>query len=432
MGLIPAVLRGTVPAAVAGALILQLIFGLLRTQWPSNYFAVSDAVGREVSVSPIRYIIFRFAPVYIVCVFVSASVPNETRFVLASSFMVFLLHAGLTAGRALVIDAFRQRLRPPLLLAHLGVFTGICVAGLVATATSNFWRASIPGLDKYVEVIATGVVAAIASHYFMKYTRGHRGEYKSSSEIVALLDQQLVDTTVNVCKKYKVDRNFALAILATENSQRPAWMRRLEDSSSWTGLVRTFGPFQGARKSGSVEQTVHEALSRFSNAEGRDSIRGRSYGGNSQALLRYMFEIHNCSSSFIDMAERYFSSLCSGTSPESKLTGSDGSAAVRVLSERREGRTWQVMGDIDDCISSLQCLSVVELHSNPNLSTAENVEVFTRPGRYRRIWKVEFDIKFEGILVTALVNSGDVTREAGTISISPSVHSERQSTRTSH
>lgn len=425
MGLIPEVLRETVPAAVTGALILQLIFGLLRTQWPSNYFAVSDAVGREVSVSPIRYIIFRFAPVYVVCVFVSASVPNETRFVLASSVMVFLLHAALTAGRALVIDAFRQRLRPALSLAHLGVFTGICVVGLAATATSNFWRASIPGLDKYVEVIATGVVAAIASHYFMKYTQGHRGEYKSSREIVALLDQRLVDATVKACKKYRVNRNFALAVLVTEGSQRPAWIQRLESSFSWTGLVRTFGPFQGASKSGSVEQTVDEALSRFSNVEGKDSINGRSYGSYNQAVLRYMLEIHNRSSSFIDMAERYFSSLCSGTSPESELTGSDGSAAVRVLSERREGRTWQVMGDIDDCISSLQCLSVIELYPNPNLSTAEYVGVSMRPGRYRRIWKVEFDIKFEGILVTALFNSGDVTRAVGTLSISPSVHNER-------
>jgi hypothetical protein len=417
---------GIALSAVGGALALELFFGLVKSKWPSSYYSAGDVVDERISGRWYRFPLYRFVPVYAVSTVAAATVRNTGSAVLGTMISVAALHIAFTSGKAIVLDAVHQKINRRLLTVQLAIIVGIVLIVGLAYLTFDFWRQYLPGFDKYVEVLSTGIVAALATMYLLQWTSGRSGAYDYGEDLLGKIDRSTIDLVVRLAAEHYVDRDLALAILAAENMQRPRYFRRLERALGLVGLAKTHGIMQSSRRwNATDEQSIREAMRSLSN-----SPLPRELGYTARQVdVLYAIERHNASSEFMSSAEAAFQNLSANCAPASFAVGVDGSPAVRVISSRRKGRTWTILGDVADDVASLQAEvftrpSAYSADTSPGFATVVPLEV--RPGRYRRVWVADFDISYDGLVVTGLdaVYQSHQPRDehaAHTIEVIPSV-----------
>jgi hypothetical protein len=362
------------PQVIIAVVVLQLFLGLVETKWPANYYSSTDVLAKKVSRTWYRYALFRFGPVLVAAVLVAASTPDAADAYFLAALLFGVLHAAATAGRSLLSTAFRHKLHIRQALVEICIACGVLLVSMVGAIIGPAVRQYIPGIDKYVEVLLTGVVAALVYAYIGKWTIGDGSTHPSGSELLARVPQRLIDMTVRAAAREKVDRDLALAILISERIQRPGWLRVLERRTG--PFARTHGPFQNMpNRDATDEQSVDAAMRTLAGSmlprEGGYSLRvGR---------LHYSIEKHNRSTTFVELCESVFYSISSEVSPVSEAIGEDGSPAIRLLRRRRIEDRWELLGDVSGDALYVSAY-VIEPSPRP-------LNVSMRNGRYRRIWR---------------------------------------------
>ncbi len=87
-----------------GVAFLNLFYRAVESHWPEAYFGGSAAT-HAVNSSPLRYLAFRFVPVYATCTFVAVTIHRLGKAVPAAVFGVVIGHMLLTTMRRLGPDA---------------------------------------------------------------------------------------------------------------------------------------------------------------------------------------------------------------------------------------------------------------------------------------------------------------------------------------
>jgi hypothetical protein len=385
-------LADVLPRAIAAAIVLQLFFHLLRTNWPSNYYSTSDLLGQTLSRRWYRYALFRFGPVIVAAAIVAVTGPDEWPQVFLSSLVFGLIHAFGTSGYALAVGAARNSLTTRQAVVDAGVFVLVVLASLTGALLSPLFRNYVPGFDKYVEVLLTGVVAAMAYTYLARWTAPATSS-ATHTELLATVPKATIDLTVRAAAKHRVDRDLALAVLVTEGLQRPGWLRRVERATGGRlRLSRTHGPFQNATDPTIPdEQSIEAAMASL-----HDAVLPRRDGYMySTARLHYNIERHNRSDPFREVCEAAYYTLSSGIAYVSDRPGVDGSPMLRVISVDRVGAQWKIFGDISD--------DAVDVRSLVMVPEVRELEVSIQEGRYRRTWRTVVSIENEQVSVWASI-----------------------------
>lgn len=380
-------LGAALPRVIAAAILLQLFFGLVKSKWPASYYSSSDVVSSTISQTWYRYVSFRFGPVVIAAGLVSVTGPNEAGLVFLSAVLFGLVHASLTCGRSLASAARKQAVTARLLLVEFTVFALIIGSAFAGALLSPLFRQYVPGFDKYVEVLLTGIVAALAYTYISRWTSGASDHYPAASELINRIDSSLLAMTVASAARHKVDQDLALAVLISETLQRPKWLRLAESLGGKIRMARTHGPFQNLLNSrGSDEDSVEEAMANLSGA----TVQRGAMGIN-RARLHFDIERHNRSQVFIELCESIYYTLAAENIATTSAVGLDGTPLLRVRAIKRQGGVFEISGDT---ASEVELIVTLVRDSEFRLAPA----VIER-AESRKTWHVDLSIDYDCVLI---------------------------------
>jgi hypothetical protein len=232
-----------------GSAFLGMFYKAVSVQWPESYFAASDTGAYNVSVSPGRYLSFRFLPVFATCLFVAVTVNRLKGPALLAALSVAAIHAGSTVGVAVVRDlrapaAIRRHRAPVTLLRAVTLATVFAVAAL-ANAVKLSAAPLVPSLHDLAATLWTGAIAAIAGAYAISVSRGRTNR---PDDLVARsyrsIPRSLRDYARTVAAEHDADADLVVAVMIAENLQRPRWFRRIEWVKSKVLRAGTYGIMQ--------------------------------------------------------------------------------------------------------------------------------------------------------------------------------------------
>jgi hypothetical protein len=151
-------------AIAFGVLVLFMFYRAVRTEWPDSYLSV-ETRGLEFSIisHPVRYVLFRFLPTFLVCVFVAVSLDRAHTNPVGAVLAICVIHAAMNNGAAI----WRMAHQPagardtPLLLMHVVIAGGLVVVGVLALVTRNTFEEFVPTLDELGATLWTAAFAGV-------------------------------------------------------------------------------------------------------------------------------------------------------------------------------------------------------------------------------------------------------------------------------
>lgn len=381
---------------MAGALLINMFYSVAKVRWPESYFATSQILDRSISSSWLKYSIFRLVPPYSIGVLTGAVAIRYHVSVGWTLFVCGSVHLTSTVGRALLLGIRKRSLKARLVIAYIGVMVMAAFAIWFAERTTYWWFPHTPGPDKYVEVALTGLVAAVAIHYLQRMTQQSPNLDQLVSAFRKRMPPDLFRHLVTECARNAVDYDLAYAILITEATQRPRWIRSMERVAGAARLSTTHGIMQSSRDwRVSDETSISEAIINLSGA----AIRRRN-GHPREVEIKYHLERHNKGREFSEFATEVFWALHNRYVGVSSYLGADGSPGLRVLERRREGGQWRIEGDV-----SLEIGLVVVVEDAAKVNVLAVTSATGANEFLRRTWQVKVSISLDSIVVLGLDKS---------------------------
>ena len=275
----------------AGAVALWVFYQALKIDWPEHYFGATDFSAYAISASPFHYAVFRFVPVFVVCVFVAVTLERRgSPFVTLSALLIGAIHGSLTLGNALV-GWMRSEPTAKQRWAAITIVRVIALAGVMGTAYAasafrDTFAPSIPQLHELSASLWTAGFAGIAAAFVLRVARDYGlGDGVLLRRSLRQLPPALTLRASEAASKHAADQTLVLAVMTVENLQRPPWFRSLERLKARISPSGTYGIMQvAAAKQLSDLESVDLAVSeRFAHVNVRDAKGALDY----KALLAF-------------------------------------------------------------------------------------------------------------------------------------------------
>ncbi len=234
-----------------GVGFLFVFYRAVQLQWPESYFGASDISAYAISASPVRYVAFRFLPVYVACLFVAVSVDRSGGSGLLAAVLVGVGHASMTVGWALLVwfrsaPALRRH-RVPIAILRTVVFLGVVSSSLAAAATRRLLAPLVPRVQELSATLWTALLAGIVGAFVVRVSRGASvTEYELVEQSARSIPRPLWQLAQQTAAEHGVDSKLVLAAMVVENIQRPAWFRDLERIKA-AFLKRVYAAKRGER-----------------------------------------------------------------------------------------------------------------------------------------------------------------------------------------
>jgi hypothetical protein len=231
-----------------GFSFLWLYFRAVAIRWPESYFRLGSTLENVIASGPLRYVAFRFIPVFVTCLFVAVSVERAGGRPGITVALVVALHLVSTTGwaAALVLSGrrFRSR-RVPLMAAYAAISFGVVTAAALPLAFHRELAPVVPDPAELNATLWTAGLAGVAGAYITQLglRRGERVA-RSIQRSKASIDPGLWQVAITEARRHGVNPNVVFAFMVVENLQRPAWFRSLENRfGRWWGRG-TYGILQ--------------------------------------------------------------------------------------------------------------------------------------------------------------------------------------------
>jgi hypothetical protein len=235
-------------ATAFGVVALFIFYSAVRSEWPDNYMTV-DTNGLEYAIvsHPLRYLAFRFLPVYLVCLFVAVLLDRGQHDPVAV-LVICAVHACWNSGRAVVglLRAPEGQRQAPLLIMHVGVAAGVFLAGFVALWTRSDLAIFVPSIHELGATLWTAAFAAVLGVYVLNKSRVRSNLYTTLQQSRARIDTDLFAYADEQAALNGADAAFVKAIMVVENLQRPRWFRDCERIKGIVFKRGTYGIMQVA------------------------------------------------------------------------------------------------------------------------------------------------------------------------------------------
>jgi hypothetical protein len=240
-------MRTVLLAVVLGVLFLHIFYRAIESQWPQVYFGGSTAT-HAVNASPVRYLAFRFLPVFATCLFVAVSIGRIGDGVTAAVFGVVVGHASLTTLRGLVTQTFGAdsgERSTPLVLLQIVVTVGFVLVALLAIYARSSLDVLVPPVTELAASLWTAVLAGVVGAYLVKVaTSGAQGPERLLARSRSGIAQALWQYSEQEAERMSTDPDLIHALMLVENLARPAWFRRIERLKGLVFKQGTYGIMQ--------------------------------------------------------------------------------------------------------------------------------------------------------------------------------------------
>ncbi|WP_419944902.1 hypothetical protein [Candidatus Poriferisodalis sp.] len=225
-------MAGSAGAGLVAALALNLIYRRIQSEWPQNYFSLTDYWSHVKALVPSRYIVFRFGPIVLVGIFGVRQMDALDWPVWPFAAVTFLVHAGATSLRAVWrIMRFRRsdERRGPLLVLHLVTSAAVAACLAAAMLVGDRLSALVPDLESIRDEIWAALLGSMLTFAFIRSTRAPQ---RTLAEIVATqrrrIGPELLSYARRAAAENGLDADVVETVLLVESIQRPQWFRRLE------------------------------------------------------------------------------------------------------------------------------------------------------------------------------------------------------------
>lgn len=266
-------------AVLLGTGFLHVFYRAVEAHWPASYFSITTGPTYAISANPVGYLLFRFAPTFVVCAFVAVVLGRNDQPAVLPVIMISVLHAATTTGRALVnlVRAGRLRTRPLIALMYIGVSLGLLVVGALALPASTVFAPVVPTLNETLSDLWTALLAGVVAAYIVRVTQqGHLSTEELLEQSRRRISPELWEEAVRQAVQYKADPDLVRAVMLVENLQRPSWFRKLE---ALAGAFRARGSYgimqvQSSERLSDLESIQTAVSTEFADVE----IPKRDYG----------------------------------------------------------------------------------------------------------------------------------------------------------
>lgn len=301
-----------------GVAFLWMFYVAMRVDWPEQYFATTDFSAYAVSSSPLRYALFRFAPVFVACVVVAVTLDRRgSEWGTSAAVSVAAIHGFGTLGVALIAwmrsEPKRRSHRASIALIRAVALVGVLGVSIVAAATRPLFAALIPGATELNGTLWTAGLAAVAGAFVAQYSRAHGiSEASLIARALGSLPTRLRDTAAQVSREEGADVDLVMAVMAVENLQRPPWFRQLEHLKSRIFRSGTYGIMQvSSRLPLTDEESIRIAVS---TTLAKVSVKNRQNQLDTEALKHFASEYNGGPTYYSTLLQAYLASRRS-TSP---------------------------------------------------------------------------------------------------------------------
>jgi hypothetical protein len=219
----------TILAVLLGAGFLHAFYQAAKFQWPSSYYALDNPLGFAITATPVRYIAFRFAPVFIVCLFVTASMRRVDEDPTVAIAGIVLCHIGTTLGRASWgIRGSTTPRRGPLLVLYGAVSVGVAMAAVLGVAFADALDVLVPPVADLSASLWTALFAGVLGIYVLQLSQAERDVQVTLRKSRAEVGDELWEYAAVAAAANDADVSLVRALMLIENVERPPWFRRLE------------------------------------------------------------------------------------------------------------------------------------------------------------------------------------------------------------
>lgn len=225
-------LAGSTAAGLLAALALNLIYGRIQSEWPENYFSLTDYWSYVKALVPSRYIVFRFGPVVLIGLFGVRQLDALGWPVWPFAAVTFAAHVGVTSLRAVWrIARFRRagERSAPLIVLHLATASAIAVCLAGSTLVSGELSLLVPDLESIRDGIWAALFGSMLAFAFIRSTRAPQ---RTLDEVIAAtrrrINPELLNYAWHSAHERGLDTGVVETVLLVEAIQRPKWFRRLE------------------------------------------------------------------------------------------------------------------------------------------------------------------------------------------------------------
>jgi hypothetical protein len=251
-------------------------YKIFQIKWPELYFAINDQASYFVSISPLRYLLFRLMPPFFITAVLVGNLNNnlnESQIALFSS-VTCLSHALFTNGRAvynLLFDPEKVKTyfnRYFQFLIHSTTFMAIGSVGYFAgyLASKNFFLLITPTLPGLVDNLwASIIITFTAIPIYDAYSkRGDENVDKMLKDSHQKISANLTKYLHEQSEKYNANERLVLAVCIVENLQRPLWVRSIEKVKSIFNRSGSYGIMQtNSDHYITDEESIKKAIERY-------------------------------------------------------------------------------------------------------------------------------------------------------------------------
>jgi hypothetical protein len=209
--------------------------------------SLSDYMSYRKSIHPFGYLMFRYGPVFAVCLFVAVSLDRGDRPVWPATIVMLVLHVWITHGRAIktVWPNRSDPRRSPLVALHALAGLSIVVVGVAAALMRDRLAALIPPLNALAgELWGAAIAGAFVAYLFTHVSTRQVDGFALISDVRSRIAPELVALARREAVSHGADPDLVEAILVTEELQRPTWFRQLERLKSLVFREGTYGIMQ--------------------------------------------------------------------------------------------------------------------------------------------------------------------------------------------
>lgn len=235
----------TVAASVFGSATVLLFYAAVRTEWPSNYVSMETDFGIVINRSFLRYFVFSSAPTYLIALVTCTLADRAGGLPVVVAAVVAVTHVARNNGRHLV-SVLRHRhdqARYALILVDTFNIGVVVAAAAVGSLGPGAFPNVVPSAADFFSSLWTTAFVAIVGVCLLYVTR-HRMTTERLLTRSARETRSFRDEALAIAADENTDPALVLAILYTENLQRPSWIRSLERAKGAVWSDGTYGVMQ--------------------------------------------------------------------------------------------------------------------------------------------------------------------------------------------
>ena len=236
-----------VTAVILGVIFLYVFYRAVETSWPTSYYSVGRRTDQTISQNLVAYLIFRFGPVYVTCIFAGAVLSEQGNAVVWPVILIAGLHALLTSGRALggLIRSGTARRRPLITALHTGVIALSILVGVGAAVSASAFEDYVPSNSELTSALWTALLAGVVGVYLVRVTTAAEPDiYSALSRSRARIPNHLWQAAEAAAIAANAEPRLVHAFMLVENVQRPRWTQVLERQAGKLLGRGSYGPLQ--------------------------------------------------------------------------------------------------------------------------------------------------------------------------------------------